>query len=236
LTLADKKITRKELLKEPDEFLTLSTKIIRHARLNPRMYTTGFAALIVIVLAVLGWFAYSRQQEVRSHELFEQAYASYEQLTNQGAPTSEQLDRVFQEFDRIAKEYGSRIGGEMALLYSGHVLYKKQDYKEALERYNRLQSSNLVQHGLGPLVTYHMAMTRMAMKEYEQALALFDQLSKDTLSPYRREAYSSIAKTYELMGKNKEAVQAYKQYLKMFPEAPDASFVKTRIMELSAKG
>jgi len=35
------------------------------------------------------------------------------------------------------------------------------------------------------------------------------------------------------MGKNKEAVQAYRQYLKMFPQAPDAPFVRTRIADLS---
>jgi regulator of sirC expression with transglutaminase-like and TPR domain len=35
------------------------------------------------------------------------------------------------------------------------------------------------------------------------------------------------------MGKNKEAVQAYRQYLKMFPEAPDAAYVKGRISEIA---
>jgi hypothetical protein len=37
------------------------------------------------------------------------------------------------------------------------------------------------------------------------------------------------------MHKNKEAVQAYRQYLKMFPEAPDAAFVKARIADLTGE-
>ena len=76
----------------------------------------------------------------------------------------------------------------------------------------------------------------MALDDYEQAVLIFDQLSKDTNSPYRREAYASIARIYELMNKNKEAVQAYRQYLKIFPEAPDAAFVKSRIADLSKQG
>ena len=99
-----------------------------------------------------------------------------------------------------------------------------------------MQTTKLVKEGMGPLVLYHTAMTLFALKDYEQAITIFDQLSKDTNSPYRREAHAAIARIYETSGKNKEAVQAYRQYLKMFPEAPNAAFVKSRIAELSAKG
>ncbi|MBI5249214.1 MAG: tetratricopeptide repeat protein [Desulfomonile tiedjei] len=233
--MAEKK-TRKELLKEPDEFISFSSRVIRHARENPKNYAMAAVLAVLIVLGVLAWFAYRNHQEVASHEMFEKAYQGYEEIAYQDSVSPEKLDKVLDQLDQVAKDYSSLSAGEMALLYSGHVLYKKHDYKGALERYSRMQNTNLVKSGLGPLVLYHMAMTRMALKEYDQALLLFDELSKDNNSPYRREAYSSTAKLYELMGKNKEAVQAYRQYLKMFPEAPDATFVKTKIMDLSAKG
>ncbi len=235
LTLAEKK-TRKELLKEPDEFISFSSRVIRHARENPKNYAMGAILAVLIVLGVLVWFAYQSHREVASHEMFEKAYQSYEEVARQDSVAKEKLDKVLAQLDDVAKDYGSLPPGEMALLYSGHVLCKKNDYKGALDRYTRMQETTLVRSGLGPLVMYHLAMTRMALEDYDQALVLFDQLSKDNNSPYRREAFSSIAKLYELMNKNKEAVQAYRQYLKMFPEAPDASFVKTRIMDLSAKG
>jgi tetratricopeptide (TPR) repeat protein len=76
----------------------------------------------------------------------------------------------------------------------------------------------------------------MALKDFEKAMNIFEQLSKDVNSPYRREAYSSIARIYEMMDKKKEAAQAYKQYLKVFPEAPDADFVKAKISQLLAQG
>jgi outer membrane protein assembly factor BamD (BamD/ComL family) len=124
----------------------------------------------------------------------------------------------------------------MALLYSGHVLYQKKDFKGAIERYERMKGTNIVKNGLGSLVMYHMAMTRLAMNEYEAAKLLFDQLAKETSSPYRREACASIAAIYEAQGKKKEAVQAYRQYLKMFPKAPDAPYVRARMATLSGSG
>jgi outer membrane protein assembly factor BamD (BamD/ComL family) len=89
-----------------------------------------------------------------------------------------------------------------------------------------------VASGLDSLVMYHLAMTRLAMKDYEPAKQLFDQLSKDIRSPYRREAFAAIAGIYEAMDKKKEAVQAYRQYLKMFPKAPDEAYIKARMATL----
>jgi len=232
--VAEKKLTRKELLKEPDEFLTTTAKVILYTREHPRPVALGCALVVIGLLALAGFYYYQKHMEVRSHELFEQVCNEYEiAVQTPQPPTPQKLDKLFAEFDAVAREYRSLPAGEMALLYSGHVLYKKQDFKGALERYAQMQSTSLVKSGLSSLVLYHMAMSQLALKEYDKAVVQFDQLSKDINSPYRREAYGTVARIYELMGKNKEAVQAYRQYLKMFPEAPDSAFVKARIAEIA---
>ena len=232
--MAEKKVTRKELLKEPDEFLTTTAKVIQYTREHPRPVALGCALVVIGLLAAAGFYYHQKNREVRSHELFERVCNEYETAVHSPQQlTPQKLDKLFAEFDAVAREYSSLPAGEMALLYSGHVLYKKQDFKGALERYTQMQSTNLVKSGLSSLVFYHMAMSQLALKEYDNAVVLFDQLSKDVNSPYRREAYATVARIYELMGKNKEAVQAYRQYLKMFPEAPDAAFVKARIAEIA---
>jgi len=234
--VVEKKITRKELLKEPDEFMTVTGQVIRYTREHPKVITAGCVIVVIVALAALGINTYFTQRQLKSHELFEAAHREYEaSMLSPDSATPERLDGLLARFEAIARDYASTNAGEMARLYTGHLLYRKGDYQGALDRYTKLQSSHLVTGGLGPLVTYHIAMTRLALKDYDQALTLFDQLSKDINSPYRREALASIARIYELTGKNKEAVQAYRQYLKMFPEAPDAVFIKTRIADLSAK-
>ncbi|HTY25722.1 MAG TPA: tetratricopeptide repeat protein [Desulfomonilaceae bacterium] len=235
--MAAKKITRKELLKEPDEFISTSAKVIAYSRQNPKKVVMGVVIVVACLLAVMSFYAYQRHGKLASHELFDRAFQEYQMMESSSqAPTSEQLDKLLEEFEVITRDYASFPAGEMALLYSGHVLYKKGDFSRALDRYTKMQSTSLAKDGLSPLILYHIAMTRLALKDYEQATVLFDQLSKDTNSPYRREAHAAIARIYETLGKDKEAVQAYKQYLKMFPEAPDAAFVKSKIAELSIRG
>lgn len=232
-----KKLTRKELLKEPDEFISTSASVVQYIQANPRTVGIGVAVFLVCVLAAAGLYGYDQYRKSKSHELFRKAYLQYQSAVASAEPVSEETwDELFQQFDSVAKDYGSLLAGEVSLLYSGHVLYAKQDYKGALERYTRMKSTDLVKNGLGSLVLYHLAMTNLAMKKYDSAVLFFDQLSKDTKSPYQRQALASIADIYEAMGKVKEAVQAYRQYLKMFPQAPDAAYVKSRIAALSVRG
>ncbi len=235
--MAEKRVTRKELLKEPDEFLTTTAAAIKFVRENPKTTIIGCIIVVACLLAVLGYFAYQKYGNLASHEKFEKIFQEYQALDLSPQPPSEdQLNLLAARFAELARDYPSFPAGELALLYEGHVLYKKKDFKGALDCYTKMQGTSMARTGLGPLILYHIAMTRMALNEYEQAAQLFDQLSKDTNSPYRREAFAAIARIYESTGKNKEAVQAYRQYLKMFPEAPDAAFVKARIAELSVQG
>ena len=229
-----KKISRKELLHEPDEFITTSTRVLQYARDNPKKIGFFIGLVVLAILAVAAGYSYHIYKLKTGHEMFMRAYWDYVKAVGSGKSIPEKkLDSLFKQFDQIAKNYGSYVSGEQALLYSGHVLYMKKDYKGALERYKRMKSTSLVKHGLGDLVIYNIAMTQIALGNYEEAKKLFEQLSKDPDSPYRREAYSSIASIYEKMGKNKEAIQAYRQYLKMFPQAPDAAYVKSRISALA---
>ncbi|MEW6533186.1 MAG: tetratricopeptide repeat protein [Thermodesulfobacteriota bacterium] len=234
--MAPKKISRKELLKEPDEFLSTSQQVLDYVRTNPRTVTA--IAVVVVAGAIVGLlsYAYMQYHKQQGHELFLKAYAEYRTATLTESAEKEQWEKLFKTFDDLAKEYRSTLPGELSLLYSGHVLYRMQDYQGALERYTSMKSTRLVDEGLGGMVIYHMAMTRMALKDFDTAASLFDQLAKDTNSPYRREAATAIAAIYEEMGKKKEAIQAYRQYLKMFPQAPDAPYVRARIAQLSTQG
>jgi predicted negative regulator of RcsB-dependent stress response len=235
--VAQKKISRKELLKEPDEFLSATDTTIRYLRDNPRQVIAICLIVIACSVAVLGYYVYTKHRDRVSHELFQEALAQYEAAFRSEKPASpKKVEEILSRFELISRQYGSMPAGQMALLYTGHVLFKKNDLKGALEKYRKADKTSLAAEGLRELFWYHIAKTQSALGDYNNAMALFEKLSEDTDSPYRRDAYGNIARIYELTQRRKEAVQAYKQYLKMFPEAPDAAFVRARIADLSAQG
>ncbi len=228
-------ISRKELLKGDDEFISASSSFIRKAQANPKQVTMIVLIAVAAFAAVLLFMNYQNFKRTKSHTLYMNAHRTYENAAAQSDVTSEQWDAILSEFRTLAADYPSLPAGQMSLLYAGHVLYKKQDFKGALEQYEKARNTGLMKHGLEQLAIYHIAMTKFALDEYDEALKLLNDLQVNTSSPYRREALASKARIYEAMGKNKEAVQDYKQYLKFFPEAPDALFIKSRIAHLSAQ-
>lgn len=234
--MAEKKPKRKELLKEPDEFITWSARIIEFARRNQRASAIGASVIALLALASFVYYGYENRRQAISHDMLETAIRTYEKLTASVSKDPSENDKLLDSFKKISTDYGNLPTGQIAYLYEGHILFNKGDYQGALDKYNQFQSSSLSRKGLAPLALYNIAESQMALKNYEKALNLFEQLTRDINSPYRRESYSSIARIYEMMDKKKEATQAYKQYLKVFPEAPDADFVKAKIAQLSEQG
>ncbi len=234
--MAEKKVSRKELLKEPDEFLSFSSRVIAYYQEHPTVIYIGLLIFLLTIIAGIGVYTYLERQRLASHKEFNAVYRDYQKAVESNDPVSQETwNEILNRFNEVYESYGSRPAGEKALLYSGHVLYKLGKYQEALEKYDRMRFTGLVEQGLGELAMYHKAMTLIAMKKYPAAVLILDEFSKNNESPYRREAFASIAQIYESMGKNKEAVQSYKQYLKMFPKAPDAPLVKARIARLSSE-
>lgn len=235
--VAEKKPKRKELLKEPDEFITWSARTVEFTRQNPRVIATGVLVVALVAIASLVYYGYESRRQATSHDMLEKAIRTYEKLAvTADSDTAPKQDKLLGVLDKISTNYGNLPAGQIALLYEGHILFNKGDYKGAVEKYKQFQLSGLARKGLEPLAIYNIAESEMALKDYEKAINLFEQLTRDINSPYRRESYSSIARIYEMMDKKKEAAQAYKQYLKVFPEAPDADFVKAKIAQLSEQG
>ncbi len=231
--MAEKKLSRKELLNEPDEFISTTSQVIKFTKENPNILVSLVIVLILALVIGMGYYTYQSRKEARGHEFFQIAVRNFEkEAASANQPAKETLEKLLAEFDLIAKDYSGYVSGDLAILYSGHVLYKGAMYDKALDKYSKALSTSLAKHGFGPLVQYNIAQTLFALNNYDKAITLFEQFARDTTSPYRREAHVRIARIYEAMGKNKEAAQAYKQYLKIFPEAPDVDFVRARIAQL----
>jgi len=56
-------VTRKELLKEPDEFITTTGSVMKWIRENPRRFGVGLAVIIVILALGFGLYFWKGLRE-----------------------------------------------------------------------------------------------------------------------------------------------------------------------------
>ena len=69
--------------------------------------------------------------------------------------------------------------------------------------------------------------------QYEEALAAYQRAA--ALAPTASGPYREMGKTYEALGREKEAQSAYQEYLRRKPDADDADEINGRLKVLDAK-
>ena len=61
--VAEKKVSRKELLNEPDEFISTTSRVITYARENPNLLISCIVVSVLAVVIGLGIYAYQSKKE-----------------------------------------------------------------------------------------------------------------------------------------------------------------------------
>ena len=110
--MAKKKLTRKELLKEPDEFLTLTEKLLNWIKQNPKPLVVGGCGLLLVILIVFGYIYYQNNRARVPAELLGQDLSRYQQLTGE-TDAEKALATVAPDFDRLIDKFGSQPAGKL---------------------------------------------------------------------------------------------------------------------------
>ena len=119
--MATRKKSRKELLKKPDEFITLTGKAIRFVSKYQKPISYALCAGVAIVLVIFGYRFFAQRVEAKAFSLLEQTMAKYEAQKKATSP-NEAYKKVSEEFQRIVEKYGEeradRIMGVMLKNYT----------------------------------------------------------------------------------------------------------------------
>jgi tetratricopeptide (TPR) repeat protein len=96
---------------------------------------------------------------------------------------------------------------------AGITLHDSGDYKGAIEQYEKALTFDLK----SPLANYEIAMTYLALKEYDKAIEHCGIVIAGN-SDYALQAHILEGSALDLLGKPKEAIAAYKKAIQQFPE------------------
>ncbi|MBW1741971.1 MAG: hypothetical protein JRJ47_00880 [Deltaproteobacteria bacterium] len=135
-----KRITRKQLLKEPDEFLTVSAKTIQFVANNRRLVLGMVVGAVVVVIAIVGFRYSSQVSERKAYALFEQGRKRYfaEILGNTSTLS---LDETAEPFERVLRKYHSTNAAPLSLMAYANLSYHMGDYQRAIDLYQRAPSA-----------------------------------------------------------------------------------------------
>ncbi len=222
------KKTRKELLKEPDEFITLSGKIINWTVAHKTQLTYALSIILALAVVFSGLRFFSNRAENKASSLLGQSLTKYEALKADKQP-AEIYQEVSDDFQLILTKYGNQENGKLAGLIYANICYNAGKYQQAIELYKTV---------LGDFEKHPMIKTEILsglgyayeqMEDYSAAIGFFEQITSAAEPIMRDDALYHLGWLYDKIGQKEKSTAAFQKILSDHPDFIYIDLVKERL-------
>ncbi|MFQ5693649.1 MAG: tetratricopeptide repeat protein [Nitrospinota bacterium] len=195
-------------LKQPDEFITLTSRAIKYVQIHRARVVAAVVGVLLIVVLVVAYRQYRTRQEDKAAVLVSQATEAFAKDPTQSAP-----------FERVLRAYPGTQGARLARLYLGHVFYRRGEADKAAKVYGALVEDSATQEPILSRAILGQGYALIALKRCEEAETAFGRLSSaQPLS--QQEAFLAVGRCFELRGDRQAAFERYRQFAQKFPASP----------------
>jgi tetratricopeptide (TPR) repeat protein len=222
------KKTRKELLKEPDEFITISGKIIGFFIDHKNQITYALGVIVALALIFSGYRFFSIRSENKASALLNQGLAKYEKFKNEKQPVAA-YDQVSADFQLIIDKYGSKQNGKIARLTYANICYEAGKYDQAIELYKRSLKDFEKQPVIHNQVVGSLGYAYEQQADYASAVSYFKQLSAAPDTIMQGEAFYHLGWLYDKLGQSEKSKDAYNKIISDHPDFIYIDLVKERM-------
>ncbi|MGD8368128.1 MAG: tetratricopeptide repeat protein [Desulfobacterales bacterium] len=225
-----KKPSRKELLKEPDEFLSLSRRMLQFTVIHKKSITIAAAAFFVLLLAVAGFRYHMVRTEDRAFGQLREASAIYE-AASVGKSALEAQRSAAEAFERLFARYGGKAAARIGRVIYADICYRAGDPKKAVELYTAALESFSEDPALSSLIHSGLGYAWEASGDLEQAAASFRKVAEGSDSIFRDDALFQLARISERMGKMAEGAKLYSTLPAEYPASLFSKIAKEKAIQ-----
>ncbi|MDY6852671.1 MAG: tetratricopeptide repeat protein [Thermodesulfobacteriota bacterium] len=229
--MAQKKITRKELLKSPDEFLTFSEKVFTFIRGRSRQFITAGIVIVVLLVLVAGTKYYLGLTSGRALAAYDQAVSG---LESEKGFDPQRAKTAVRELEKVNSSYSRYDPGRHALLDLASLYYKLGQLDKAQKAYQELLDSlRTEEKHLKPMLLASLAYVFEDQGEYTQAEAKWNEVLGLSGRLMKEDAHLGLGRVFLAREMDEKAKQIYQRFLNDFPNSPSAALVKTKLARLN---
>jgi tetratricopeptide (TPR) repeat protein len=228
-----KKVTRKQLLKEPDEFLTFSAKLFNTIVKYKIQVLGAMGGVILIVLGISGFSYYAHRQASAAEAQLQESWSRYETLRDEKGPL-EAYQAVGPEFDKILINYGGQPGGKAARVILANICYNGGDPDKAIALYE-IALEDFVDPFYRGQILNGLGYAHEAKNELEKAAEYFETTAAGSNAALKGEALFNLGRLYGTLGNTEKSMVAYQRILSEYPDSLYADLARERIGSAAVK-
>jgi tetratricopeptide (TPR) repeat protein len=227
-----RKIIKKKL-KEPDEFISFTEKAFQFISHHLKQITAGGIIVLILLLSISFFQRSERKREEEAYRKFSLTVWIYQVVDSphrEGSP--DEYKNILEKFEEILKKFPRTSSGKLSLLYKGNVHLHLGKFEEAKKLYQTfLQKAG--KEKLYRLFAWEgLGYAFEGMKDYEKAVNAYQEVLKSGESSQWGGIYLSLGRCNEKLGKNNEALENYKAFLKVSPKSSMTNAILRKISYL----
>jgi tetratricopeptide (TPR) repeat protein len=227
--MATKKKTRKQLIKEPDEFITFTGKAISFVTRYQKQISFMLCAIVAIALIFFGYRFFAQRAETKAFTRLGQIQSQYNTL-KKTSPGTAAYSQVSEAFQIIIKKYGGNAGGKLARVIYGNISFEAQQYEKAIALYKQSLKDFKDDKLIYNMILSNLGHAYQRVEDEQNAAAYFEKAASATDSPIREDALFNLGLMYEKLG---EATKSQKMFQEILNNHPDSIYFDVVEEELS---
>ncbi len=225
--MAKKKITRKELLKGPDEFLTLSGRTLEfmsNYRQQLRYAGLAIAAVVIGYFAIHAWTGHINEEGQNAYNTAANAVLSAVMTPDADLAS---LKKSGDLFAKVIDEHGMSKAAHLAVPQAAYLRFLEKDYPKAIELYEEFLDEVSGNPQYEALTSLALAACYEAKGDFKTAIKTLNPLVKTAShNPFRESAMWSLARLYRLDNDSEKAVEILKEFVEKFEGSPYHAMAK----------
>ena len=219
---------RKRDLENPDEFITLWTRLFNFTAEHKVQVSCALTFLAVLII-VAGVTVYSlKKSENKAFFLLQQGVVKYQTLLNASNPNKAYLD-VGKDFELIMEKYSGRKGGKLARFTYAEMCYAAGDYDKAIANFNKSLVDFNDEPFLKNLILSDLGYSYKAKNDYKTSAKYFEMIVTTPDNSIKDEALFNLGELYDAIGDKDKSIDAFKKILSDHSGSMYTEIVKEKI-------
>ena len=226
--MAAKKITRKELLKSPDEFITFSSRAFGFFMAHVRELKLAGMIALGLLVCYLGGYAYLRYVNNKGQAAYNEAFYL---LHNPVAPeqSQENLKKAVEIFQGVIASHGWSNAAELAIPQVAYGKFMNSEYDQSIKLYSEFKEEVSGDPDFKTLSVLAIASCYEAGGDFKRAVDALKRVLDGPDSPFMESAAYSLARVYRLDHQKDQAQAALKSFIEKYPSSPLVSMAKAHL-------
>jgi tetratricopeptide (TPR) repeat protein len=228
--MAKKRVTRKQLLKEPDEFFTTTGNLIQWAQEHTRSLLLGSGVVLGILVLIVSYGYYQQAQSDKATLLYHQAMVKYQNAGGEKEPAAA-LTAARPDLERLADQYPGQPAGKLGRIMYANLSLASQARDEAVSIYTSalkdfgsdIALANFIHNGLGAAYSQK--------GDFAAAIDHYEKIVNGTSTVLKDSALFHLGRLYEAMGQADKSQEAYRQLTADFAESMFAEIAKEKVRD-----